>query len=212
MRIFERSDDVLSGSGIQLRYDIIILDESESLLAHFEEQTMGREEIGIWDFFDELLKHSGNMLLMDGDISDRLLSFASAYGEMTYINNNTGAPRTINLMLDEGQWQTQLDADLARYYNEDPRFRVCIVIQSSTKVVALESELKARYPHLNIKSLIGSARRSDRRSRASTRPWRTPTYSSTVRCSSPAWTSRSRSRSSTVCSAPIATRSGRSCR
>ena len=76
---------------------MIILDESESLLAHFDEQTMSGKEIGIWNFFDELLKHSGNMLLMDGDISDRSLSFASAYGNMTYINNkNTGAPRTIN--------------------------------------------------------------------------------------------------------------------
>ncbi|MFM7982292.1 MAG: hypothetical protein ACKPKO_23530, partial [Candidatus Fonsibacter sp.] len=35
MNIFERSDDVLSGEGFQLRYDMIILDESESLLAQF---------------------------------------------------------------------------------------------------------------------------------------------------------------------------------
>ena len=111
---------------------------------------MSGKEIGIWNFFDELLKHSGKMLLMDGDISDRSLSFASAYGNMTYINNkNTGTPRTINLMLDEQQWQTQLDADLTRYYSEDPHFRVCIVSQSSTKV-------KERYPHLTIKRLIGS--------------------------------------------------------
>ncbi|MFM7986848.1 MAG: hypothetical protein ACKPKO_46795 [Candidatus Fonsibacter sp.] len=49
------------------------------------------------------------MLLMDGDISDRSLSFASAYGDITYINNKkTGAPRTINLMLDEGLWNTQI--------------------------------------------------------------------------------------------------------
>ncbi|MFM7987720.1 MAG: hypothetical protein ACKPKO_51255, partial [Candidatus Fonsibacter sp.] len=83
------------------------------------------------------MKHSGKMLLMDGDISDRSLSFASAYGEITDINNkNMGAPRTINLMLEEGQWQTQLDADLAKFHEEGPRFRVCIVSQSSTKVVA----------------------------------------------------------------------------
>ncbi|MFM7987600.1 MAG: hypothetical protein ACKPKO_50625 [Candidatus Fonsibacter sp.] len=100
MHIFERSDDVLGGPGLDLRYDMIILDESESLLAHFEEQTMSVKEIGIWNFFDEHLKHSGNMLLMDGDISDRSLSFAGAYGEIAYINNkNAGAPRTINLML-----------------------------------------------------------------------------------------------------------------
>ncbi|MFM7989592.1 MAG: hypothetical protein ACKPKO_60785 [Candidatus Fonsibacter sp.] len=59
--------------------------------------------------------------MMDGDISDRSLSCASAYGNITYINNkNTGAPRTINLMLDEQEWNTQLDADLAKYYAEDP--------------------------------------------------------------------------------------------
>jgi hypothetical protein len=104
MNIFTRSDDVLSGEGFQLRYDMIILDEPESLLAHTDEQTMSGKEIGIWNFFDELLKHSGNMLLMDGDISNRSLSFASAYGDMTYVNNrNTGACRTINLTLKEEQ-------------------------------------------------------------------------------------------------------------
>ena len=60
---------------------MIILDES--LLAHFEQQTMVRKEIGIWNLFDELLKHSGKVLLMDGDVSNRSLSFASAYGDIT---------------------------------------------------------------------------------------------------------------------------------
>ena len=90
MNIFTRSDDVLSGEGFQLRYDMIILDESESLLAHFDEQIMSGRRSASGNFFDELLNHSGKMLLMDGDIN----------------NNNTGAPRTINLMLDEQQWQT----------------------------------------------------------------------------------------------------------
>ncbi|MFM7988586.1 MAG: hypothetical protein ACKPKO_55665, partial [Candidatus Fonsibacter sp.] len=110
----------MNGDGFNLRYDMIILDESESLLAHFDEQTMtGKKEIGIWNFFDELLKHSGKLLLIGGDISDRSFSFASAYGDTTFLNNKvTGATRTINLMLDEGQWQAQLDADLARYYKQ----------------------------------------------------------------------------------------------
>ncbi|MFM7984862.1 MAG: hypothetical protein ACKPKO_36635 [Candidatus Fonsibacter sp.] len=44
----------------------------------------------------------------------------------------------------------------AKYYAEDPHFRVCIVSQSSTRVVVLETELKERCTHLNIKRLIGS--------------------------------------------------------
>ncbi|MFM7990376.1 MAG: hypothetical protein ACKPKO_64775, partial [Candidatus Fonsibacter sp.] len=59
-------------------------------------------------------------------------------------------------MLDEGKWQMQLDADLAKFHEEDPRFSVCIMSQSSTKDVALESDLKERYPHLNVKRLTAS--------------------------------------------------------
>ena len=33
-------------------YDMIILDESESLLAHIDEKTMEKKEIGIFNFFD----------------------------------------------------------------------------------------------------------------------------------------------------------------
>ena len=51
-------------------------------------------------------------------------------------------------MIDETQCQTQLDADLTKYYEEDPRFRVCIVSQGSWNVVALESDLKERFPTL----------------------------------------------------------------
>ena len=95
---------------------MIILDESERLLAYFDEKTMERKEINIWNFFDELLKHSSKMLLMDGDISKRSLSFASSYGEMTYISNtNTESKKHFNLMLDETQWHTQLVADLNKF-------------------------------------------------------------------------------------------------
>ena len=87
---------------------------------------------------DELLKHSKKVLLMDGDISERSLSFASSYGEMTYISNtNTEGKKHFNLMVDEVQWHTQLVADLNRYHAEGPAFRVCIVTQSSSKAVVL---------------------------------------------------------------------------
>ncbi|MFM7985925.1 MAG: hypothetical protein ACKPKO_42080, partial [Candidatus Fonsibacter sp.] len=48
----ELDDEARGGSGFDLRYDMIILDESESLLAHFDEQTMVRKEIGRWKLFE----------------------------------------------------------------------------------------------------------------------------------------------------------------
>ena len=103
------------------------------------------------------MKHIGKVLLIDGDTSNNSLSFASAYGDITRINNrNTGGARTTHLMLNDGQWHAQLDTDLTKYHEEDPHFRVCIVSQSSTKAVSLECDLKERCPHLTIKRLIGS--------------------------------------------------------
>ena len=73
------------------------------------------------------------MFTKDGDNSNASLSIANAYGEITYININiTGRSMRINRTLNEGQLQAQFDADLSRYYEQDPRFRVCVVCQSST--------------------------------------------------------------------------------
>ena len=79
---------------------------------------MAKKDIKIWNLFYEVLQHNGNMLLMDGDIKHMSLSPASAYGELPYIKNKSrGGAKTINLMLNAGQWQAQLDADLANATN-----------------------------------------------------------------------------------------------
>ena len=96
MHVLYKNDQFISEDAFDLRYDMIILDESESLLAHMDEKTMEKKEIEIFSFFNKLLEHSGKLLFMDGDISGRTLSFAKSYGEMTYINNiNTGAKTNI---------------------------------------------------------------------------------------------------------------------
>jgi hypothetical protein len=157
LNVLQKNDKFISSGTFALKYDMIILDESESLLAHFDEKTMERKEISIWNFFDELLKHSQKMLLMDGDVSERSLSFASSYGDMTYISNtNAEGNKHFNLMLDETQWNAQLVSDLNKFYTEDPNFKVCIVSQSSSKAVALEAEIQGQFPHLKVKKLIGT--------------------------------------------------------
>lgn len=151
MQILNKSDGVLKKG-----YDMIILDESESLLAHIDEKTMQKKEIGIFNFFDALLKQCGKVLYMDGDVSQRSLSFAKYYGDLTYIKNkNVEGNRVINLILDEEQWKQQLQTDLTNYYQADPNFKVCIVSQSSSKVNALHQELQEQFPHLAVKKLTG---------------------------------------------------------
>ena len=138
------------------RYDMIILDESESLLAHIDEATMQKKEIGIFNFFDALLKQCGKILFMDGDVSPRSLSFAKYYGDLTYIKNkNVDGHKTINLFQDEEQWNKNLHADLENFFKADENFKVCIVSQSASQVDVLCDELRADFPHLSVKKLTG---------------------------------------------------------
>jgi superfamily II DNA or RNA helicase len=57
LNLIYRNAGVMSGEAFAMDYDMIVLDESESLLCHFDGRTMENKEIPIWSFFDELLKH-----------------------------------------------------------------------------------------------------------------------------------------------------------
>ena len=55
--------------------------------------------------FDEPLKHSSKLVLMGGDISQRSLSFAKAYGKLVYLKNtNTDGNQSLSLITDEARW------------------------------------------------------------------------------------------------------------
>ncbi len=91
--------------------------------------------------------------MMDGDVSERSLSFAKNYGDMTYVQNkNTEGNKVINLIPNEGQLEEQLRADLDQLYKEDPKCRVCIVSQSSFKTLAVYDRIREQLPHLVVKS------------------------------------------------------------
>jgi hypothetical protein len=157
LNVLMKSDAVANDERFDLQYDFIVLDESESLLAHFDEGTMETKDIRTFDFFDQLLQHCKKVVMLDGDVSRRSLEFAKHYGACTYVKNqNQGSKRTFHLVLDEQQWKSQLATDLQQFYQEDPNFKVCIASQSSSRAVALEKELQEKHPQLVVKCLVGT--------------------------------------------------------
>ena len=46
----------MNGDEFDLRYDMIVLDKSESLTNHFDEGTMNHTTIEIWYFFTQISK------------------------------------------------------------------------------------------------------------------------------------------------------------
>ena len=125
----------------------------------------------IFGFFDLRLKHSRNLVFMDGDMFQTSLSFASSYGRMIYVNNtNNETNKRINLICNHTKWDAKLHSDLENFYKNDSSFRVCIVSQSSNQALSIEEDCRGRFPYLNIKRLIGMD--SGRRKRSS---WKTST-------------------------------------
>ena len=82
----------MNGDEFDLRYDMIVLDESESLMNHFDEGTVTHKEIDIWYSFTGIIKYTPKIVLMDGDISQRSLRFALSFGKMLYVRNTTMRP------------------------------------------------------------------------------------------------------------------------
>jgi hypothetical protein len=157
LNIVLKNEEVVSGAAFELDYDMIVLDESESLLCHFDEKTMEKKEIDIWEFFDTLMKQSKKMVLMDGDVSERtpqLCELLRRHGLCTQREQRDEQDDQADLRPDQVGGGGCM-RDLERFYAEDKNFRVCIVSQSSTQALSLEEDLKTRFPHLTVKRLVG---------------------------------------------------------
>ena len=147
---------VMEGEGFEFSYDLIVLDESESLMSYVDEGTMNNTEIEIWFFFNEIMKHSKKIVLMDGDISQRSLRLDSSYGGMLYVrrfNNETN--KATDIINGPATWEAGLLKDIDEFRNSDPNFRICIVSQSSKQAMSINEDLVLKFPELKIWILIG---------------------------------------------------------
>ena len=96
-----------------------MIDESESLLNHCDEETMEKKDIEILEYFDLILKHSKKLIFMDGDMSQRSLGFASSYGRMTYVNNkNNETKKSINVICNQTRWEAKMHEGLEKFDKE----------------------------------------------------------------------------------------------
>jgi hypothetical protein len=146
-----KNNDVICGEAFELSYDLIVSDESESLLNHCDEKTMEKKDIEVWELLDLILKHSKKLIFMDGDVSQRSLGFASSYGRMVYVNNkNNETKKSINLICNQPKWEAKMHKDMHKFYKDDRS-----VSQSSTQALSIEEDLKTRFPYLKVKRLIG---------------------------------------------------------
>jgi hypothetical protein len=70
------------------KYDIIIIDEIESILSHFDSPTFKGKSKDIFKWMCEVIKVSSKMIVLDGDIDDRTYNFLNNFEDSTNIQNS----------------------------------------------------------------------------------------------------------------------------
>jgi hypothetical protein len=67
-------------------YDLVICDEIESILAHFQSNTISNKE-ELFDFMTDIIKNSNKLIVMDGDFGNRAYEYIAALGKSIILEN-----------------------------------------------------------------------------------------------------------------------------
>lgn len=156
--IYHCNDNIIINGQFNDFYDLIVIDEIESILYHFNSDTMINKSKCTFNFMKILLSNSTKNIFLDGDISSRSLSFVSNINDgktnnktnnYIYVKNNykSQSQKHFQLYSDEPDFNDLL------YSNISPGCKIGIVSQSLVKIQDYEKDLKIRFPYLNILSI-----------------------------------------------------------
>ena len=88
------------------------------------------------------------MVLLDGDISQRSLRFASSFGKMLYVRNNINdTKKETHVINDPAKCEDEMYKNIGKFKNIDPNFGICILSQSSKQCMILNDDITKN--HLN---------------------------------------------------------------
>lgn len=84
-------------------FDLVILDECESLLKHFESSLMNNNKDYIYSIFHDLVENTKKIICMDGDLSNRSYYYFKRFDQNIKIYENTYMPRKYNFTVEFGK-------------------------------------------------------------------------------------------------------------
>jgi hypothetical protein len=118
-------------------FDMVVLDESESLLAHFESNTLGNK-MSSFVTFDAILKKCGKVVALDGDFGNRSYDYLKTVNrEQDFVvirNAYVPAVRDWQFTADVDGFEEAIEADL------ENKQRVFLCCMSSERALRLKEE------------------------------------------------------------------------
>jgi hypothetical protein len=128
------------GNGVP-SYDLVIIDEIESILSQFNSPTFKMESREIFIYLQEIINNSKKLITLDGDISNRTYNFISNFGESINIVNLCKFDKKIfNIVDDTSYFENKIIESI------DANLKIAIVSQSRKKAEDIGNMLLKKYP------------------------------------------------------------------
>ena len=133
------------------KYDVVIIDEIESVLAQFESTTFKGKSRDSFDFIVEIIKGSTNVISLDGDMSSRSYNFLQYFGESINIVNT--------IMFNKRNFTLNYNGDevhdaIRRDMRQDKK--VVLASMSSKECTKIRDWMKIEFPHKKVMMYTGS--------------------------------------------------------
>ena len=138
------------------KYDLVIIDEIEGCLSHFNSPFLNRPDFTARDLFDfmiRIINYSNKLLLLDADINVRTKLLVEHFGNAIVINNSyMPMEKQFDIMNDSELYHKCLYTDVKANKN------ICVVSMSSNAVEDISIELTK----MDIKHVLHTSKTDDK--------------------------------------------------
>jgi len=133
-------------------YDLVIVDEVESILSQFNSPTFKGASKECFEFLKNVIINSNKLLVLDGDISNRTYKYIETFGKsINLVNEIKINKRKIKITHLRNKFIESIDEDL------DNGLKVAIISMSSKQCDKFSERLKEKYPKKCILTYTGSS-------------------------------------------------------
>jgi hypothetical protein len=115
------------------KYDLIIIDEIESILNQFDSSTFKGKNKDVYEYLYYIIKGSNKIISLDGDMNNRALSYISQFGVMkTIINEYNNNDRTFILTSKRDKFNSELFNEVDKALKENKKIGICSMSKTET--------------------------------------------------------------------------------
>lgn len=140
-------------------YDLVIIDEIESILNQFQSNTTFKNKVNkeTFDFLKKIISVSNKLIVLDGDIGNRTYDYINTFGKsINLVNDIQKNKKTFNIIDDKNNFYNLMDTDI------NNNKKIVVVCMASTECETLYNRFTEMFENKKILKYTGSSSDKDK--------------------------------------------------